>query len=108
MIEQYDINLIDDNFEIESFLKHAKKVTRTNTNIRKFEYPQKKIKKYDELNMSAGAYRKNVLKNRTKISNPVALPFSNMASNTAKKIITVDNLADIMRQLNINIVKTIS
>ena len=108
MIEQYDIDPTDDDLEVEPLLEHAKKIARTNTNIRKFEHPQKEVKKYNELDISAAVYRKDALKNKTKIPDPIALPASNTTSNTAKEVITVDNLADIIRQLNINIVKTIS
>ena len=108
MIEQYDIDPTDDDLEVEPLLEHAKKIARTNTNIRKFEHPQEEVKRYDELGVSAAVYRKDALKNRIRIPGFVVLPVSNTTSNTAKEVITVDNLADIMGQLSINIVKTIS
>ena len=108
MIEQYDIDPKDDDLEIESFLEYAKKVARTNINIRKLEHPQKEVKRYDELNVSAAAYRKDASKNRTRIPGPVALSIIDTATNTAKEILTMNNLADIMGQLSINIVKTMS
>ena len=96
MIEQYDIDPKNDDLEIEFFLEYAKKIARTNINIRKLEHPQKKVKKYDEFNVSAAAYRKNVSKNRMRIPGSVTLSITDTAINTAKEILTINNLADIM------------
>ena len=97
MIEQYDIDPKDDDLEIESFLEYAKKVARTNINIRKLEHSQKEVKRYDELNVSAAVYRKNASKNRTRIPDSIALPITDITTNTAKEILTINNLADIIR-----------
>ena len=96
MIEQYDIDPKDDDLEIEPLLEYAKKVARTNINIRKLEHPQKEIKRYDEFNVFVAVYRKDVSKNRTRIPDFITLLTTDTATNTAKEILTINNLADIM------------
>jgi hypothetical protein len=71
-IEQHGIDPFNDDLEIEPLLDYAKKAAKTNSNIRKFEHPEKEKRKYDEFHENATTYRQYIARHKSNLSLPVS------------------------------------